>query len=132
MVEWIIAPVSKTGGIMNNGVREFESHRFRKFDLIGWEFWSILSCMKGWGSILSCMKASCTWGEGPDILLSLESDDILVLEDNPKNLDKWVYGTVNRGSIDLRLDEAKELVCSLTQAINRVEELERLAKELEK
>ena len=56
------------------------------------------------------MKAICTWGDGPDILITTNLEEV----------DKC-------GFIDLTLSQAKNLKLELEMAIHQVEELERLA-----
>jgi hypothetical protein len=58
------------------------------------------------------MKATavCTWGDGPDILLSLEGAD-------KKNLDRYY---------DLNIDKAKNLIRDLSIAVVMAEELEEI------
>ena len=68
------------------------------------------------------IKVSCTWGEGPDILLTFKEHGIVLYEDPDKT--GFVHGHVNNASTDLRLDQAKLLVASLQMAIQHVEELE--------
>lgn len=59
---------------------------------------------------MSKVKAVCTWGDGPDVLLCVGED--------PKNF------------FDLTLEEAKELESNLSLSILQVEHLERVYKEL--
>lgn len=57
------------------------------------------------------MRAECTWGDGPDVIIVLG--------------DKKVGKT---GLIDLTVDEAQSLKVDLEMAIHQVWELENLAK----
>jgi len=76
------------------------------------------------------MKAECTWGEGPDIILSL-NNTAMVLYENPCDLDKWKHGVVKQGSLDLTAFEAHKLAMELLAAVNKVNELEQMCNELE-
>jgi hypothetical protein len=69
------------------------------------------------------MDAICTWGEGPDVMINLNGT-ILVLYEEP-NMKGFKYGTIKQGSIDLRLDEAKEFRNILDKAIKEVERMQR-------
>ncbi len=83
-------------------------------------------------------KASCTWGDGPDVLVTLQPDSykkgsrfnqgfvlyedpILKAESNkdgmtPPQRGRYLHGAVESGSFDLTADQALELAASLTQA----------------
>ena len=74
-------------------------------------------------------KATCTWGDGPDVMLTLE-DDWFVLYEGPKHQSPprgdYLYGYVTKGSTDLTADEALELAAQLTSAANSAKELDHL------
>lgn len=70
------------------------------------------------------MKAQCTWGDGPDIVLSLEGTSLVLLE-NPSKFNHFKRGVVSAGSLDLTVSEAKQLRYELDCAIQMVEDLER-------
>lgn len=71
------------------------------------------------------MKVSCTWGDGPDIVLDLSGSTLILFED-PINKDKWKNGTVSNGNMDLTAQEAKQLAQDLLMAAQEVEELEKI------
>jgi len=68
------------------------------------------------------IKATCTWGEGPDIILHVRDHIVILFEDPDKT--HYRNGTVKSASTDLSLEQAKELLHSLQQSIQHVEELE--------
>ncbi|MFO7824462.1 MAG: hypothetical protein R6V72_11040 [Cyclobacterium sp.] len=72
------------------------------------------------------MKAECSWGYGPDILISLNGIP-LVLHDHPNEMNRFKHGVVKEGSIDLTVKQAKKLLKELYDAINAVEHLECVA-----
>lgn len=74
--------------------------------------------------------ATCTWGEGPDVLLSFNGDRFILYED-PKH-DKaprgdYRHGHVTNGSMDLTAEEAEELGMQLIHAAREARELQRTA-----
>ena len=77
-------------------------------------------------------KATCTWGDGPDVLLSLE-DDWFVLYEDPKHQapprGDYQHGYVTKGSMDLTADEALALAAKLTEAANSAKELDSMCDE---
>jgi len=77
-------------------------------------------------------RATCTWGDGPDVLLAFE-DDWFVLYEDPKHQapprGDYLHGYVTKGSCDLTADEALTLAFELTQAANSAKELDRIAKD---
>lgn len=68
------------------------------------------------------MKALCTWGEGPDVLVEIDGTPILCYE-NPTDLNRYTHGIIREGSFYLTVEEAKKLVGSLLMAISQTEEL---------
>jgi len=54
------------------------------------------------------MDVFCTWGEGPDVIVSLSGTELLLMEE-PKIVDKWKHGIVNNGQIDLTAEDARKL-----------------------
>lgn len=74
------------------------------------------------------MKAECAWGEGPDVILSLDNTG-MVLHEDPCDLDKWKHGVVKQGSLDLTAAEAYKLAMELLAAVNKVNELEQICKD---
>ena len=69
------------------------------------------------------MKAECTWGDGPDVLITLEGTS-LVLYEKPSQLLSWQHGAVSEGSLDLTVSEAKQLCYELACAIQKCEQLD--------
>lgn len=69
------------------------------------------------------IKATCTWGEGEDVLLVIEGHNFMLYE-NPKKFDRAVHGIVENGSVFLTAEEAKQLASELLLAAKAVEELE--------
>lgn len=69
------------------------------------------------------IKASCTWGEGPDVMLVFE-DKPFILYENPIDKERWVHGVVNKGSADLTADEAENLANQLKEAVRLTRQFE--------
>ena len=72
-------------------------------------------------------NASCTWGDGPDVLLDIKDDTFILYEDpkyHPPPRGYYQHGYVTKGSMDLTADEALTLAFELTQAANSAKELE--------
>lgn len=68
------------------------------------------------------MKAECTWGDGPDVVLSLEGTPLTLLE-VPTNT-HCSMGMVRRGCCDLTIVEARDLASQLLCAAAQAERLE--------
>lgn len=81
------------------------------------------------------MKVECTWGDGPDVLLSLEGTK-LILYNGPILSDPseggYRFGHTTDGSIDLTADEALSLAAQLEIAAQQVKYLEALCREHDK
>lgn len=73
------------------------------------------------------MKATCTWGDRLDVLVSLNGIPA-VLHQNPLK-ESWTFGMVGRTSIGLTKDEALKLAGELTIAAHQVDELKTVAKD---
>ena len=58
------------------------------------------------------MRASCTWGDGPDVLVILDGKHLMCYE-NPDNFEKAVHGFVTEGSFELTSMEALKLASDL-------------------
>jgi hypothetical protein len=73
------------------------------------------------------VKANCTWGDGPDVLVSLDGMPFICHED-PKNdpppKGQWVHGYVSRGSFDLTQAEARRLAYELLEAAETCKAME--------
>ena len=71
------------------------------------------------------IRAICTWGDGPDILLILEPDkDLLMLYHDPIAKDIGIHGFCKDGSIPLSIQQAQDLARSLLDAVNKTIQLE--------
>ena len=76
------------------------------------------------------MKATCTWGDGPDVLVELDGS-IIQLYETPGRFDWAVHGTAGQGSICLTAKEAYAFAADLVIAAAHAESLERSLKETE-
>ena len=80
-------------------------------------------------------KATCTWGDGPDVLLSIEDDNFMLYEDPKHNKPPQgdpAHGFVTKGSMCLTADEALELAAELEAAANNAKDLDNLCEEHDK
>lgn len=72
------------------------------------------------------ITAACTWGYGPDVIVSLNGKPFICYED-PKNdpppRGQWKHGYVSEGSFDLTQDEARRLAYDLLQASDSCREI---------
>jgi len=68
------------------------------------------------------MKAECTWGEGPDVLVNLDGSTLMLYE-KPTGLDRAIHGFVSEGSVELTTSEAFDLLTSLIVAIRKASEM---------
>ena len=93
------------------------------------------------------MKAECTWGDGPDVLVVLGGTPIMSYE-HPINVSEGLTGTLNEvpkedvnlcwsrhgfirhGSFDLTAEEALELAHQLEMAAFKAKELDFMASNL--
>ncbi len=73
------------------------------------------------------MKVTCTWGEGPDVVLDLDGT-LMVLYEDPHDKDAWTHGAVSDGSLDLTAAEAEELGILLIQVAKQARDLDKSAK----
>ena len=77
-------------------------------------------------------KATCTWGDGPDVLLSLE-DDMFVPYEDPKHhappRGDYLHGYVTKGTMDLTADEALALAFELKAAAEQAKSFDRMCEE---
>lgn len=76
------------------------------------------------------MKASCTIGDGPNIIVSLDGKELLLLEE--PNRTNFKSGVVEHGQIELSVEEARNLVISLLSAIKQVQDFEEMGEEYER
>jgi len=75
--------------------------------------------------------ATCTWGDGPDVMVTLKDKPYILYED-PSDHDHFMHGVVWEGSFDLTAKEALDLASRLQQAAFAAMELDRTAIEYEK
>lgn len=80
------------------------------------------------------MRATCTWGDGPDVLVELAGTTLLLHETvagKASEGGQLAHGCVKQGSLDLTADEAEvlaiQLLESARQARNMKESAERWA-----
>ena len=80
------------------------------------------------------IKATCTWGDGPDVLVVFENHPFILYE-NPKNdpppRGQWAHGYVSIGSFDLTAEEAMILSNKLKAAAQVAMELDKSIREYE-
>ena len=72
--------------------------------------------------------ASCTWGDGPDVLVTLDGKPFMCYED-PTGKDKATHGVVRKGSLELTRNEALDLAQQLFAAAAACKELDNSLKE---
>lgn len=73
------------------------------------------------------MKAVCTWGEGPDVLVYFDGTPVVLYEEPDK--ERWKFGKCDKGSFDLTAEEALELARQLTIAANNAIQMEKLCEQ---
>jgi len=69
------------------------------------------------------MRACETWGLDKIVLVT-EDEDVVMLFENPIPYKTLKHGYVNRTQIDLSLHDAKKLLESLREAIDRFEKID--------
>ncbi len=74
------------------------------------------------------MKATCTWGDGPDVLVDLDGTEFLLYEE-PRDLSRGAFGVVAYGSACFTAKEARQLAAELIVAADYAEEMEKSAEE---
>ena len=72
------------------------------------------------------MKAESTWGDGPDVLVSLNGTPI-ILHHVPKDLNRFKHGAITEGSLDMTAEEALLLASELTTAALYAQEMDEIA-----
>lgn len=83
---------------------------------------------------MGLINATCTWGDGPDVLVSFEGHPFILYEDaknDPPPRGQWVHGYVSIGSFDLTAEEAMKLSDQLKAAAQNAMELDRSIREYE-
>ena len=68
------------------------------------------------------IKTTCSWGEGEDILVTLE-DHSFMLYEIPTYFDISTHGYIKNGSLFLTAEEAKKLAQELLLLVDVVDEL---------
>jgi hypothetical protein len=69
------------------------------------------------------IKASCTWGDGPDVVVSFQGTRVILYED--PTMKGWKHGYVENGSFDLTSGEATVLAHQLLNAAKGAKEMEK-------
>ena len=80
------------------------------------------------------IKAECTWGEGPDVLVTLKDSPLWLMAD-PVNKEGYRFPTVKGfvttvhgfcldAQLDLTKDQARNLGIALLEAVDEVNRLE--------
>jgi len=80
-------------------------------------------------------KATCTWGDGPDVLLSIKDDNFMLYEDPKHNKPPQgdpAHGYVTKGSMCLTADEALALSVELRLAAQDANDLNHICEEHDK
>ena len=69
------------------------------------------------------LKVSCTWGFGPDIILSSQGKPLLNLSPTD-GFDKWKHGVQSHWNMTLTIEEAESLICDLEMAVRQIDSME--------
>ena len=75
------------------------------------------------------IKVSCTWGDGPDVMVTFNDFPFILYED--VNMKGWAHGSVKKGSFDLTAEEAKKLAYALLSAAENARSLDESIKAYE-
>jgi len=78
------------------------------------------------------IRAACTWGDGPDVLLILEGKELMLYEipyHHKPPLADGTYGFIKEGSLCLTTSEARRLASQLNQSAKEAEDLDTRYKE---
>jgi len=70
------------------------------------------------------MKAKCTWGDGPDVLVVLDGMPVMLYH-TPVDFNHAKHGMVKQGSFDLTADEAIALALQLLRAAESARDMDR-------
>lgn len=73
------------------------------------------------------LKVECTWGDGPDVLISIKNHPMILASD-VIDKEKFAHGIVKDAWIDLTQEQARKLAHDLLRASNVAQELEDSAK----
>ncbi len=78
------------------------------------------------------MRAVCTWGEGPDVLVVIEGTIVILYED-PKHTKPprgdYKHGYVEQGSFDFTAEEAEVLGNQLLEKAKQARDMDKQLKE---
>jgi len=74
------------------------------------------------------IKVECTWGEGPDVLVSIKNHPMILASD-VINKDRFTHGVVKDAWLDLTQEQARNLANELLIASEYAKALEDSAKE---
>jgi len=81
------------------------------------------------------MRATCTWGDGPDVILTIDGERFILYED-PQHIEPtkgdFKHGFVRKGSTDLTADEAEALGHQLINAAAQARGLDKLCEDHDK
>jgi len=69
------------------------------------------------------IKAECTWGDGPDVLISIKNFPMILASD-VIDKQRFKHGIVKDAWIDLTQEQARQLAHKLLKAANCAQELE--------
>jgi len=81
--------------------------------------------------ISNTINVDCTWGEGPDVLLTLDGKLLMCYED-PIHKEQAVHGFVSKGSMCFTADQALDLAHMLTKAAETAKAMDRDLEEYDK
>ena len=79
--------------------------------------------------VKSNIKAECTWGDGPDVILGLSGSKMILLEAPTVKDGGFIHGTICEGNLDLTVEEALTLANELISAAYQANELEQTCKD---
>jgi hypothetical protein len=68
---------------------------------------------------MKTIKAACTWGDGPDVMLC--SDGFPTFNLSEIRMAHSIYGVIDKWSVCLTIDEARSLASSLLGAASQAE-----------
>lgn len=69
-------------------------------------------------------EATCTWGDGPDVLVSNKNGGYILFDDPKQYPPNFVHGMSLNGQFDLTIKQAIKLARELLRAANTAQQLE--------
>ena len=72
------------------------------------------------------IKTECCWGDGIDVMLIIENGHFVLYENPIHQMPPkggYIHGYITKGSIDLTIEEARELAIELNKAAEQAENL---------